>query len=111
MAMNARQFVAAQLATTIAPIYTAPTGTKAVTKRVILTNTTGTAATVLVHVVTNGGSVADGNMALNQLSVGGGETYIASELEGLVVEAGGSIQAQASVSGTITAIISGVEIT
>lgn len=111
MTMTARQFVTAQLATTIAPIYTAPTGTKAVTKRVILTNTTSGAATVLVHVVASGGSVSDGNMALNQVSIAGGETMIASELEGLVIESGASIHAQASVSGTITAIISGVEIT
>jgi hypothetical protein len=111
MTMTPRQLVTAQLATTIAAIYTAPTGTKAVTKRAILTNTTGSAATVLVHIVASGGSVTDGNMALNQVSVPAGETLIASELEGQVIEEGGSIQAQASVSGTITAIISGVEIT
>jgi hypothetical protein len=45
------------------------------------------------------------------VSVAGGETLIAAELEGMVIEAGASIHAQASVSGTITAIISGVEIT
>lgn len=111
MAMTPRQLVTAQLATSIAPLYTAPTGQKAVVKRAILTNTTSGAATVLIHLVPNGGSVADGNMALNQLSIAGGETYIASELEGQVIEGGGTIQAQASVSGSITAILAGVEIT
>lgn len=111
MAMTARQFVTAQLPTAIAPAYTAPTGVKGVIKRAIFTNTTSGAATVLVHIVPPGGSVADGNMALNQVSIAGGETLIASELEGMVLDPGATLQAQASVSGSITAIVSGVEIT
>lgn len=111
MTMTPKRLVTAQVASSIAAIYSAPASTKAVIKRAIFTNTTGGSITLLVHLVPPSGSVADGNMAINDLSIAAGETYIAGELEGQVVEATGSIQAEASASGSLSAIISGVEIT
>ena len=111
MAMTARRLVTSQLAASIAAVYTAPTGTKAVIKRAAFCNTTAGAITLLVHLVPPGGTVTDGNMAINDVSIGAGETYLSAELEGQVIDAGGAIHAEASTSGSLTAIISGVEIT
>jgi hypothetical protein len=111
MTMTASRLATTQVASSIASIYTAPSGTKAVIKRAIFTNTTGGSITLLVHLVPPSGSVADGNMAINDLSIAAGETYIAGELEGQVVEATGAIHAEASASGSLTAIISGVLVT
>jgi hypothetical protein len=111
MTLTVKQFTGAQLAASIAPIYTAPTGVKGVVKRAAFTNTTGGAITLLVHIVPSGGSVTDGNMLINDLSIAAGETYISAELEGQVVEAGASIEAEASSAGSLTALISGVEVT
>jgi hypothetical protein len=110
MTLTAKRFATAQVAASIAAIYSAPVGVKAVIKRATFTNTTGGAITVLVHLVPPSGSVTDGNMILNDVSVAAGDTYIAGEMEGHVIEATGSIEAEASSSGSITAIISGVEI-
>lgn len=111
MTITASRLVTAQVASSIAAIYTAPAATKAVIKRAIFTNTTGGSITLLVHLLAPAGSVTDGNMAINDLTITAGDTYIAGELEGQVVEATGSIHAEASASGSLTAIISGVTIT
>lgn len=111
MTMTAKRLVTAQIAASIAAVYTATTGTKAVVKRAAFCNTTSGSVTLLVHLVPPSGSVADGNMVINDLSIGAGVTYLAAELEGQVVEATGSIQCEASMAGSLTAVISGVEIT
>jgi|SRR5690242_12834853 len=110
MTMTASRLVTSQVPSSIAAMYTAPSGTKAVIKRATFTNTTGGAVTLLVHLVSPGGSVADGNMAINDLSIAAGESYVAGELEGQVIEPTGSLHAEASASGSLTAIISGVQI-
>jgi hypothetical protein len=111
MTMTAKRLVTAQIAASIAAVYTATTGTKAVIKRASFCNTTGGAITLLVHLVPPGGSVGDGNMVINDVSIPAGETLLASELEGQVIEATGSIQCEASSAGSLTAVISGVEVT
>lgn len=110
MAMTAKNLVTAQVTASIASIYTAPAGVKGVIKRAAFCNTTSGAITLLAHLVPPSGSVTDGNMVVNHVSIGAGETYLASELEGQVVEASGSLQAEASSAGSLTAVISGVEI-
>jgi hypothetical protein len=111
MTMTPKRFVTAQVAASIAAVYTTALGTRAVIKRAAFTNTTGGAITLLVHLVPPSGSVTDGNMAIKNLSIAAGDTYIAGEIEGQVIEPTGSIHAEASASGSITAIISGVEVT
>lgn len=111
MTMTAKRLCTSQVAASIASVYTAASTTKAVIKRAAFTNTTGGAITLLAHLVPPGGSVTDGNMIINDVSVSAGETYISAEMEGQVVEATGSIQCEASSAGSLTAIISGVEIT
>lgn len=110
MAMTPKRLVTAQIAASIAPIYTATTGVRTVVKRAAFVNTTSGAITLLLHAVPPSGSVGDGNMLLNHLSIAAGETYLSAELEGQVVEPTGSIQAEASSAGSLTAVISGVEI-
>ena len=111
MTMTAKRLATGQVTASIASIYTAGASTKAVVKRASFCNTTSGAITLLVQHVPPAGSVSDGNMLINHVSISAGETYVAGELEGQVVEATGSIQAEASSAGSITAIISGVEIT
>lgn len=111
MTMTAKRLATSQVAASIASIYTAGSTTKAVVKRASFCNTTSGAITLLLHLVPPGGSVSDGNMVINHVSISAGETYIAGEVEGQVVDSLGSIQAEASSAGSITAVISGVEIT
>jgi predicted deacylase len=111
MTMTAKQLATSQVAASIGILYGAGTSTKAVVKRASFCNTTAGSITLLVHLVPPGASVTDGNMLINRVSIGAGETYIASELEGQVVEAAGAIHAEASVASSLTAVISGVEIT
>lgn len=111
MTMTARRLVTSQVAASIATVYTAGTGTKAVIKRAAFTNTSAGAVTLLAHLVPASASVADGNMVINDVSIGAGETYLAAEIEGQVIDAGGTLDLEASTAGSLTAVISGVEIT
>lgn len=111
MTVTAKRLVTAQVAASIAAVYTATTATRAVVKRAAFCNTSGSSVTLLVHLVPPSASVADGNMIINDVSITAGETYVAAELEGQVVEATGSIQCEASMAGALTAVISGVEVT
>lgn len=111
MTMTAVRLATSQIAASIASIYTAGASTRAVVKRAAFCNTTGGSITLLVHLVPPAGTVTDGNMVINDLSISAGETYVASELEGQVIAPTGAIYAEASSAGSLTAIISGVEIT
>jgi hypothetical protein len=111
MTITAKRLATAQVGTSVAALYTAASGTRTVVKRAAFCNTSGSSVTLTVHLVPPGGSVGDSNKVVSAQSVSSGETYLAAEVESQVIEGTGSLQASASASGSISAIVSGLEIT
>lgn len=101
----------AQLTTSTASLYTAPASTTAITKRVQFSNPSAVPASITAWVVPASGSASAQYQYINSLSMSPGETYTSPELSGVVLAAGDSIQALASVANAISVMASGVEIT
>jgi hypothetical protein len=70
-------------------------------------NTSGSDATLTVHLVPSGGSAAAGNKVLPSVNVEAGKVYLCAELVGHDLEAGDSIVALASVGSAISIRASG----
>jgi hypothetical protein len=70
-----------------------------------LVNTTGAAVNCTVNIVPNGGSVGVANQIISARSIAAGETYTCPEAVGMVVQAGGSIDA---LGNGVTLIASGI---
>jgi hypothetical protein len=111
MARTAKVLAAgSQLTTSAATYYTAPTLTTTIIQSVVLTNTTGGAVTATVHLVASGGSATASNMVLSAKSLLAAETYIVPGCAGMVLAAGGTLQALASANTSISIMASGTEI-
>lgn len=111
MATKGKRLVeGAQLTTSAATYYTAPANTRVRIDAVTLTNTSGAAATVTLHLVPAGGTAGDGNMIAKEKSLDAGESATAREALGHWLEPGGSIQALASAATSVTLVASGVEV-
>jgi hypothetical protein len=108
MTVTARRLVpGSQLTGAAAAYYTAPTGTRAVLKSVVLTNTTVGAVLVTVYLVPSGGAVGAATTLISALSLATNVSYTCPELVNQVIEAGGSLQA---LGLNVTLVASGVEI-
>ena len=77
------------------------TNAKTIIDKFTVTNTTGTAATIGVNLVPEGGSASDSNLVLDAKSVPANGTYTCPELVGQILEAGGFIS---TIAGTATAL-------
>lgn len=98
----------APLAATAAAIYTSPGGGNGtVVKKSTFTNQTGGAITFNVWRVASGGTNTNDNLVISALSVAAGATYIANELNNLVLEKNDALYADASAASSINATISG----
>lgn len=97
------------VANTASTLYTAPSGASsyAIVKEMILCNTTGTAVTVSVYSIENGGSVADNRKILSAVSIDPGTTVVFSMSS--VLENAATLRAVASSASAVTATVSGVE--
>jgi len=82
--------------------YTAAAGTKVLIDKFTATNTTGSAATLSVNLVTSAGSAADSNLILDAKSIAAGETYTCPEIVGHVLAAGDFISTLAGTASAIT---------
>lgn len=112
MTVRAQRLVpGSQLTTSTATYYTAPTGTTAVLKRAVFSNTTASPVTIRANVVTLAGSASASNQVINDRTVAPGESYISPELAGIVLGAGDFLQALASANTSITLVVSGIQIT
>lgn len=89
--------------------YTTPS-VKAIIDKFTITNTSAADATLSVSLVAFGGSPSDANLITKQRTVAPGETYVANELTGHVLEAGQSISTIASAASALTIRCSGREI-
>ena len=99
-----------QLTASAATYYTTPPNTKARIDALTLTNTSAAAASVALHLVPAGGTAGDGNVILKAKAIEAGGSYSVREALGHWLEAGGTIQALASVATAVTLVASGVEV-
>jgi hypothetical protein len=90
--------------------YTA-TLAKALIDKCTVTNTTGSTATISVHLVASGGSPTSSNLVLSAKSIAPGETYTCPEVVGQMLESGGFISTLASTASALTISVSGREVT
>lgn len=97
------------LSTTVANQYQVASGKTAVVKEFIFNNTSGSAATVSVHVVPNGGVVAASNQIITTLQISGASQIVWSA--DIPLEAGEAIAALSGTASAITMTVSGIEVT
>lgn len=110
MAVTAKRLCTGDVgAGSIGTLYTAPAGARTVIRQAALCNTTAGALTVDAYLVPSGGSATAATQALKSFSVAAGATVEPPGIVGQVIEAGGSLRAQASGAG-LTCIASGSEI-
>lgn len=98
-----------QLSTSAATLYEA-FNVNAQVQAFVLTNTSGGAVTVTVHLVPSGGSAADANMILKTKSLNAGESYKVIEAVGQWLSPGDKIQALASAVTSVSAMLGGIEV-
>lgn len=89
-------------------LYTVPGGKSAIVKNIVLTNTTGTEATIHVSVVPSGGGAAADNRILSNYAVPA--NGIATLDCSIVMPAGAFLHATNTTSNAIACTISGVEV-
>ena len=111
MAVRQLQLIAPVVLTAAVATYlTTPANTTYRIGRAGFVNPTGGALTITVYLVPAAGAAGAGNVIINQVTVPAGATYVSPELAGLVIPAGATIQALASVTGSIVFYASGVSI-
>jgi hypothetical protein len=104
-------FVATQpLTTTAVQLFVVPTSTTYVVKSTLLSNVTGTAATVTIYRVPLGGSVGVGNEILAALSIPANTTN-SGFMANMVLAAGESIWALGGTASAVNMTISGYQAT
>lgn len=98
------------LTNSAATYYTTPASTRALIKRATFCNDHTAVVTVTINLVPSGGSAAYGNQITKTRALAAGETWVCTEIENHVLEAGGFISMVASVDAKVGVRISGYEI-
>lgn len=96
-----------QLGNTATLLYASPVNIATSIRKAVFTNIDTSARTFTVYIVPSGGSPATSNTIISALSLLPGQSYIASELSGLVLTTGVSIQALSDSASKINTIGSG----
>lgn len=99
------------LTTGAVAVVTGPVNGQAIIKQKVFTNVTGSAVTITVFRVPNGGSAGTGNIIIDARSIAANGTDLAPELANAVLNAGDTIQAEASAGTAINFFASGFVIT
>lgn len=99
----------AQLTTGAVVYYTAPVSTTATISAMSVTNTTGTARTLTVHLVPAAGAADVTNEVCSARVVSPGETFNVFGAIGQSLAAGGTIQALSDAGAALTIVASGYE--
>ncbi len=90
-------------------VYTAPAATTARISRAVFCNSSAAAVTITAG-LTTGGAIAAATTLISARPIAIGESYTAPELAGLVIPAGSSLRAFASVASDVSFEASGVTI-
>ena len=111
MAIKQIQIVApTQLPNAVGILVTVPSNTTFRIGRAGFSNPTGGALTITVYLVPAAGTPSAANELIDTVNVAPGATYISSELAGLVMPAGSTLQGFASAAASIVAYVSGTSI-
>lgn len=109
MSLNAAPIIQnQQLPAALTSLYTCPSARTVLIKHAVFCNTTGGAVTVTVEIVPNGGSSGNAAMLMDAISVAAGASYVSTELDGVVLQTGDSLYANASAAASISANIYGI---
>jgi len=98
-----------QLTTSYVSYYPAPALTTTTISAFTLNNTTAGAATVNISLVPSGGSQADANEVVTELSIAAKTSVAVPQLVGQTIAAGGALWMKASAATAITPRVSGYE--
>jgi hypothetical protein len=98
------------LTTTAATMYTAPTATSTLIKKVTFANVAAVAVTVTAYLIPLGGTAGASNTILLTVSVGANSTFEAYVMENHVLATGDFVQALCSAATSVTFAMSGIEI-
>lgn len=98
-----------QLTTGAVVYYTTPVNTVSTISAMSVTNTTGSARTVTVHLVPNAGTATASNAVCSARTVSPGETFNVFGAIGQTMAAGGTIQALADAATALSLVASGYE--
>lgn len=111
MSITAKSIISGVIITdTPTSYYTVPANTKCLVKKLSFTNSSLSAATISVYLVTVDTFSAENNVIAKWQSIAAGETWECAAAVGQVLEQGTSIVLDASPSATINCISSGAEI-
>ncbi len=109
MMVPQRLIAGSQLTASAATYYTVGSNQRAIIHNLALTNTTASAVTATVHLISTGATETLTNMLISARAIAPGETYGCPEAVGFVLLATGTIRALASEAAKITITASGVE--
>lgn len=98
-----------QLPNADATAYTGPTQTTTKIGRAVFCNTTASATTITAG-LTVSGALTSGTTLISSRAIAPGESYVSSELAGLVIPAGSLLRAYAGAATAVTFEVSGITI-
>lgn len=102
-----KPIAAAQLTTSAATYYTAPSGTTSTINNLSVTNTSGSPVAVTLHRVPAAGAASAANQFLSAYSLSPGQTYVPPQAIGLQLDPGMTLQALAA-TGAVVTLMGGV---
>jgi hypothetical protein len=111
MAVNLKQFTAAQYLTASAATYYTSSNCTSRVDNCTFTNTDTLAIPVTVHIVPLAGSASAANMVISAKSLSAGECYTCPELVGKTIPSGTFVQALAGTASKVVMHMSGIEVT
>lgn len=111
MATTPKTIIPAKQAEDSATTQYTSTNVKTAIDKFTVTNTTGSAATIEINIVSSGGSVSDSNVVLHSKSIEAGQTYQCPEVVGHYMEAGSFISTTAGTASALTIMASGRTVT
>lgn len=111
MAVTPKRLVAGSQLTTSAATYYTATNCKARIDACAVTNTSAGAITVTLYLVPPAGTAGASNCIASATSIAAGATYVPPGAIGQWLESGGTLQALASATTSLTLVASGVEYT
>ncbi len=111
MTVTPKVLIAAKQAEAAQTTQYTSTGLKTIIDKFTATNTSGSAATLSVNIVTSAGSAGDSNLITKTKSLAASEVYTFPEIVGQCLEAGDFISTIASAATSITIRSNGRQIT
>ena len=87
-----------------------PSGVNQLIKRAVFSNTGAVPHTITVNIVPTSGSPVTGNQVINARTLQAGETYVSSEMAGMVLLPGDQVYALASAGTDVNMTINGLQI-